>query len=103
QCDTAPTLPGQPLACTRPLKNMKTRKVANELAKPKITLIAIEMPRPPRSKTRGPHRRPIKLLMNIPSMYAARKAVQIWAVAASSQFRSLAMEVLQIVKDLRVR
>src|SRR5947199_7917548 len=64
QCDTAPTLPGQPLACTRPLKNMKTRKVANELAKPKITLIAIEMPRPPRSKTRGPHRRPIKLLMN---------------------------------------
>ena len=66
--DTAPTLPGQPLAWTRPLKNMKTRKVANELAKPKTTLNAIERPSPPSSNTRGPQRRPMKLLMNMPSM-----------------------------------
>ena len=68
QWETAPTLPGHPLAWTRPLKNMKVRKVAKEFANPKTTLIAIDIPRPPRSKTLGPQRRPMKLLMNMPNV-----------------------------------
>ncbi len=102
-CETPPTLPGQPVACTRPLKNMKTRNVAKELVNPKPILKSSDNPSPPSNNTRGPHRRPMKLLMNIPIMYASRKAVQICAVSPSSHRRSLAMVVLQIVNAFRVR
>ena len=49
-------------------KNIKTRNVVNEFANPKITLMAMDKPKPPSSKILGPHRRPMKLLMNMPSM-----------------------------------
>ena len=59
-----PTDPGQPAACTRPLKSMNPRNVAYEFAKPKTTLMAIDVPRPPRRSNLGPNFLPMKLQMN---------------------------------------